>query len=129
MMGLAYDPWSHALELGLQFVERKLPGCRRGEYHHVEGLIVISPGLSQREERCTVAHEVQHALAGDVAPSLKSERAAAYRAAWMLIDPLEYAIAEELRDGHHASIAYELNVTPRVVRDWRSSLEVVVWAA
>lgn len=124
-MGLAYDPWQHAEGLRLTVEERKLPSRHRGEYHHAERLILLAPGLSHREARCTLTHEILHALAGDTSTPFgplhrRQEIRARKGAAHLLIDAGEYAAAEQLRDGHLRSIAYDLEVTVRIVNDWRS---------
>lgn len=70
-----------------------------------------------------MAHEVQHALAGDV-PSpfglitAKQELRARRGAARLLIDPDEFAIAETLRGTHLGGLAQELDVTVQVIGDW-----------
>lgn len=129
-MGRAYDPWNHAHELGLCVVERELPPRMHGQYVHTERLVILRPGLSARAARCTLAHEIQHALAGDEPTwSLhlhrKAEVLASRRAAWMLIDPYEYAEAERLHDGHTPSMAHALNVTAKVLRDWQATIRMV----
>jgi len=129
-MGRSYDPWVHAHELGLTVVEGSLPPRIHGHYVHRERLVVLREGLSHRAARCTLAHEIQHHLAGDE-PSWslhvqrKAELLASRRAAWMLIDPYEYAEAERLHEGHQASMAHALNVTVRVLRDWQATLRMV----
>lgn len=80
--------------------------------------------MTHREARSTLAHEVQHALAGDTGSWFgpvrrKQELLAERRAALVLIDADEYAAAERLREGHLASIAFDLDVIPEVVRTWR----------
>lgn len=129
-MGRSYDPWAHALELQLHIKEADLPGTRRGEYWHSERLILLRRGLSQRAARCTLAHEIQHALAGDepidsIWLHRKAETRASRRAAWALIDPFEYAEADLLYEGQHALIAHELNVTSKVLTDWRQALRLL----
>lgn len=129
-MGREYDPWAHAHELGLTVIEAELPDRVNGEYRHAQRLVVLRPGLSQRAARCALAHEIQHALAGDE-PTMslvlhrKAEVRAARRAAWVLIDPYEYAEAERDHDGHVPSMAHALNVTVRVLRDWQATLRMV----
>ena len=57
-----YHPWRHARDLGLtiEFV----PGLRpRGTY--AAGLVQIREGLSQRERRVVIAHEIVHCERGD----------------------------------------------------------------
>lgn len=57
-----YHPWQHAKSLGLTIAF--VPGLRsRGTYR--DGLIQIREGLSQRERRCTLAHEIVHHERGD----------------------------------------------------------------
>lgn len=129
-MGRQYDPWAHAHELGLTVIEAELPDRVNGEYRHAQRLVVLRAGLSQRAARCALAHEVQHALAGDeptmsLALHRKAEVRAARRAAWMLVDPYEYAEAERDHDGHVPSMAHALNVTVRVLRDWQAMLRMV----
>ena len=129
-MGRSYDPWSHAYELRLDIIEGDLPPCVNGEYRHRDRTVILRRGLSQRAARCTLAHEIQHALAGDeptcsTTMQRKAELLASRRAAWMLIDPYEYAQAEHERDGHQASMAHDLNVTVKVLRDWQAVLRMV----
>jgi Zn-dependent peptidase ImmA (M78 family) len=122
-MSTTYDPWAHALTLGLTVIEERLPGTRRGEYWYDQRLVILTTDLSQRAARSTLTHEIQHHLAGD-RPTVfgplhrKAEVLANRRTALALIDPEEYRIAEQLRSGHHPSIAYELNVTQKVLADW-----------
>lgn len=129
-MGLEYDPWKHAHELGLTVVERVLPACMHGEYRHADRLVILREGLSQRAARSTLAHEIQHAIAGDrpgMPPAMhrKAELLACRRTAWVLIDPYEYAQAEREHDGHQASMAHALNVTLKVLRDWQNMIRTV----
>lgn len=95
-----YHPWKHARELGLaiEFV----PGLRpRGTY--AAGLVQIREGLSQRERRAVLAHEIVHAERGDdgIACSrwhlVKQERRVHLIAARRLItlDALAAAVIEE----------------------------------
>lgn len=129
-MGKSYDPWAHALELQLHIREADLPGTRRGEYWHSERLILLRRGLSQRAARCTLAHEIQHALAGDEPTSSiwlhrKAELRASRRAAWALIDPFEYAEAEQIYECCLTSMAHALDVTSKVLADWRSAVKLL----
>lgn len=124
-MGLDYCPWQHAEALGLKVEERRLPSRHRGEYHHRERLILLAPGMTHREARSTLAHEIQHALAGDLPTAFgplrrKQEVLARRNCAALLVDAEEYATAEKLRDGHLRSMAHDLDVTLRVLQDWRA---------
>lgn len=130
-MGRVYDPWKHADELGVDVVEGRLQRDWRGAYDHTARRITLAAGMSHREARSTLAHEVQHALAGDV-PSPwgliteRQELLANRRAALALIDPDEYAVAERLRGGYIAGIAHELDVTNAVVRTWLALHRIAV---
>lgn len=122
-MSTTYDPWAHAHALGLTIVERRLRHGNRGEYWHRDRLIGMQRGMTHREARSVLAHEVQHALAGDI-PSPwglithRQEQRARRATARLLVDADEYAAAEHLRGPHLAAIAHELDVTIHVIRDW-----------
>lgn len=79
------------------------------------GLIILRRGVSQTVARCTLAHEIQHYLAGDRrVPSLpwtvKQERRADRAAARRLIDPNAlFQLQQETEDP--GVWAYELQVT------------------
>ncbi len=122
-MSKAYNPWAHAHELGIAVDEGRLPRGWRGGYHHPTRRIILTPGMSHREARSTLAHEVQHAIAGDIPSPFgliiqRQELLAERRAALRLIDASEYALAEQLRGGYLSAIAHELDVTLKVVRTW-----------
>jgi Zn-dependent peptidase ImmA (M78 family) len=130
-MGLDYCPWQHAEKLGLTVEERRLPSRRRGEYLHREHLILLAPGLTHREARSTLAHEIQHALAGDIPTAFgplqrKQEILARRNCAALLVDIDEYAAVERVRDGHLRSMAHDLDVTLRVLQDWRTYCVIAV---
>lgn len=122
-MSRNYDPWKVAHDMGIDVIERRLPHGHRGEYWHRERRIVLLPGLSHREARSVLAHELQHAAAGDV-PSpwglitMRQELRARRATARALIDADEYAVAERLRGPHLPAIAHDLDVTIHVARDW-----------
>lgn len=123
-VGKRYDPWAHANELEVEVVHGRLHRNWRGAYDHIGRRIILAKGMSFREERSTLAHEVQHALAGDMASpfgllTLRQELLARRGAAQMLICPAEYADAEETRGGYLQAIAHELEVTIRIITDWR----------
>lgn len=122
-MALNYDPWKQAAELEIEIVEGALPVRWRGAYHHDSRLIILTPGMSLRESRSTLTHEIQHALAGDVLSPFgplrkKQEYLARARTVNALICPIEYASCEELHNFHLPSIAHALNVTNKIVKDW-----------
>ena len=122
-MGLAYDPFAHARELGLNISITPLKDDLSGAYSETERTIFLIPGMSGRERRSVLAHEIQHALAHD-SPSafgfvnFKQEKQADEKAALALIDEAEYRQAEEIHSAHIPTIAHALNVTEEVVETW-----------
>ena len=124
-MGLESDPHAHALSLGLAIASNALPQGWRGAYSHPHRTIYLVKGMSEREYRCTLAHEIQHAIAGDYLTDLgfindRQEKLARKRTAKCLIDFKEYSAAEARFGFHLASIAQELQVTTSVLKDWRN---------
>lgn len=124
-MCLDYDPGIHAESLGLTIIEEaELPPHWRGAYWHQGRTIYLIKGMSNRQRRCTLAHEVQHAIAGDVASddpyiNLQQEKLARKRSANCLIDIMEYFAATSKRGWSATSIAFELKVDMRTLKDWR----------
>ncbi len=121
--GTKYDPWIHADAIQVRVEMAKLTAGRKGEYRWDEHLIILRPGMSTCQERCTLAHEIQHALAGDKGNVFgpihrKQELLADRRAAHMLITPLEYARAEHIHGPHAGALAHELNVTVHMIQAW-----------
>ncbi len=55
-----YDPWRHCARLDVRVVHRDLPGALRAFWHSPSRTIVLDRGLSQRERRCSLAHELVH---------------------------------------------------------------------
>ncbi len=125
VIGMPYDPWTHAASLGVDVIEHPLPRGRRGHYYHLERLIVLAPGMTARQARCTLTHEVMHAQRGDVwSPSAtamaRMERVVNTLTALQLVTVADYARTESLHGPNEAAIAHELNVTTEVVRIWHS---------
>lgn len=125
--GRRYDPWAEAERLGVAVTEARLRGDLWGEYRHDDRLIVLRRGLTRREGRCVLAHEIEHARAGDTPTRLGylhhlRERRADRRAALLLVDPMEYALAEDLFGPVDALLAAELDVIPEVLADWRVAM-------
>lgn len=115
-----------AHELGLTVVERR--GHHRGGYHDGIRQIRLNPGMSARLTRSLLAHEIAHAIHRDV-PSpygpvrMKQERRAWEWAAVYLIDPTDFAAAEDARNCHSPSMAYDLGVTVELVDAYRGALQ------
>lgn len=128
--GREYDPWAHAEELGVSVIEARLRGDLWGEYRHHDRLIVLRRGMTHREARCVLTHEIMHSLAGDTPTRLGHlhrlrERRADLSAALLLVVPHEYAAAEDLYGPLDACIAAELDVIPEVLADWRMAVRTV----
>lgn len=114
-----------AEDLGLSIVERR--GHHRGGYHDGIRQIRLNPRLSSREVRSVLAHEVAHALYRDIptpyGPARMKQEARAWGwAAQHLVAPEQFAEVERIRDGHAASMAYDLRVTIEVVEAYRRAL-------
>lgn len=93
---------------------------RDGEYRHDLKRIRLRSGMTMRKEICALAHELAHAVWGDVPSKFgpvnaKQERRADEWAALLLIAPERYRTAEEQWDGHLGAMAYDLGVTTKIV--------------
>lgn len=122
--GKSYCPFAHAEALGLRVEHGALRAPRKGEYRHDERLIVLRRGLDDLQARCTLSHEIQHAIAGDVRSmfgpvNARQECLADRRAAALLVDPAEYAEAEAIHGPHCGAVADELGVTLHMLTVWR----------
>lgn len=117
--------YNEAEALGVTIVEALLPEGVRGEYVHKERLIKLTKGMSERQKRSTLAHELGHAFHGHTKPQngadrRRQERQANDYAARLLITPEAYAAAERIHGCHVGGLAHSLGVTPAVVQSWRS---------
>lgn len=93
---------------------------RNGEYRHDLKRIRLREGMTIRQERSVLAHEIAHAVFGDVPSKFgpvnaKQERRADEWAALRLITPGAYRASESEWDGHPAAMAYDLGVTTKLV--------------
>lgn len=114
--------------MGLQVVEAIINDDRLGSYQHNRCRITLDERLNDNQKRVTLQHEIIHAehwrdgiaqlLSHDVEEQ-KTRRETALR----LIDPQEYANAEETYDACPYKIADELGVTVNLVRDYSKILE------
>ena len=112
-------------ELGVKVVERR--GGRPGGYHAGTTTIRLHPGMSRRVARSVLAHEIAHHVFGDQPTQYgpvraKQERRANEWAALQLITPQSYADVEAQRQGHLASMAYDLGVTLELIEAYRGVL-------
>ena len=114
--------------MGLQVVETTINDDRLGSYQHNRRRITLDERLNDNQKWVTLQHEIIHAehwrdgiaqLMGHDVEEQKTRRETALR----LIDPQEYANAEETYDACPYKIADELGVTVNLVRDYRKILE------
>lgn len=128
-----YHPWRHARDLGItiEFV----PGLRpRGTY--AAGLVQIRAGLSQRERRVVLAHEIVHCERGDdgIACSRwhlqKQERLVHLEAARRLLPIADIAAVQEDPDPANALWVDEYTLALRMhhlTSAERGQLDVDEW--
>jgi len=60
-----YDPWEHCAQLGLRVIRRDLRKPHRALWHPPSRTVILERSLSQRERRCSLAHEIVHVERGD----------------------------------------------------------------
>jgi Zn-dependent peptidase ImmA (M78 family) len=109
-------------------IEIGVEGAYDGERH----AIYLSQRLSPVQRRWVLAHEVSHARHNDgrCHASLRDqmERRADMEASRMLINPVDYASAEQINDDT-VWLAHELDVMPQTIisyRDWlHESMQVL----
>lgn len=108
--------------MGISVYMHHFDGCDPdilGYYDHAKRTIVIRKGMTVRQTRCVLAHEVAHAKMGHVCSDGAEERRADMMAAAMLVSPTAYAHAEAIDPDPHA-IADELDVTVDVILDYQA---------
>lgn len=110
-----------AAQLGVRIIYTDdLPDDRDGDYHEESKTIRLRAGMHARHHRSVLAHELAHAVFGDV-PSqfgpvnLKQEARAEAWAALRLIDLDDYRAAEASCRGHAGAMAIELGVMRSIV--------------
>lgn len=99
-------------------------GDTQGVYIRKKNLILLDTRLYGTQRRCVLAHEISHARHRDGGCQCDrwTERRANIEASAMLINPMEYAMAESIYEGNVMGIARELNVMPWVVQAYRERL-------
>lgn len=107
-----------AAGMGLRVHGAYLPSGEFGYYSPDEDRIYFDLTLTPFERRCTVAHELGHAYYGHRSDSEQNERIADSYAAELLIDPVEYAAAEQISDDIEF-LADELCVVPTLIEHFR----------
>jgi len=119
------DAWQLASDLGLDVIESR--GIHRSGYAPEDNHVELRPGMRGRILRSVLMHEIGHHVLGHRPTEFglirkRQEHAANVWAAHMLISPHIYAEAERLRNGHLASMAFELNVSDELLAVFRDSL-------
>lgn len=89
-----------------------------GAWEAETGTVYIREGLPSPERECVLAHELEHAIRGDVGPqSPETEAWIDIEVARRFVDPWEYTCAEKARGGV-AQIAKSLDLPTWVVQAW-----------
>lgn len=114
--------------LGVMIDYRRLRDDRDGQYIHARKVIHLRPGMHARLHRSVLAHELAHAVFGDVPSKFgpvnaKQERRAEEWAALRLVDHDEYRYLEAAYDGRPAGIALELGVMTSIVEAYQGLLQ------
>lgn len=93
-----------------------------GAWEADTGTVYIREGLPSPERECVLAHELEHAIRGDVGPqSPEIEVWIDIEVARRFVDPWEYTCAEE-SGGGVAQIAKSLDLPTWVVRAWAKKI-------
>ena len=118
-----------AVRLGVRISRQPLPTGICGVYDWPHNRIVMHDGLTPVQARCTLCHELEHVRRGDRSCGGKGEARARRRTALRLVNPVDYAAAEQVYDGNTWLMAVELGVTVQVLDDYRRALRDsgVVW--
>lgn len=114
---------SHLCHIALQVTGRPVRwhrGGPKGAWLTTRHQISIRHGMSDNQTRSTLAHELSHAVRGDLCGYNQAVEDRADRdAADFLIRPTDYATAERQFGADTTRIADELGVTSDVVDTWR----------
>ena len=118
-----------AAALGVRIVHTDLTHLHRdGDYNVKTNTIRLQEGMTRRLLRSVLAHELCHAVFGDV-PSrfgpvnAKQERRADEWAALRLINPSRYREVELIRDGNVPLMAQDLDVIDDIVHAFQRILQ------
>lgn len=110
----------HAADLGLDVLwSWDLPDDCHGFYEDADRLIVLNYQCTQAQAVAALAHEVAHGVFGDRCSTEAVERRADEYGASLVIEPEEYAAAEQLVGSHPGALARQLEVTRDLVLAWR----------
>lgn len=115
------DLFELAQSLGLTVTTHQ--GRGKGYYLHHSRMISLRDDLTERQLRSTLAHEIGHAVRGDIPTGTifdqRAERAADNFAANLLITEEAYIESEQRHDGRLDPMAHDLGVTVHLLKTWR----------
>lgn len=115
-----FHPWRRMRDLGPSWTLRwaHLPADTYGVTDHARKLITLQIGMSYAERRCTIAHEVEHALRGPVsAAETAREELEVDRAVAIRLLPSVQAICDALvwHRGDYEEASDDLSVDPLIL--------------
>lgn len=120
-----YDPRAELARMGIPIIRLSLRDTL-GVWSPQDQAIVIADGLTSAHERCVLAHELEHVLAGDTccagARDVRAELLADRRAARKLISLSDFYRAMQWTTDVH-QLAEELQVTAWMVQARYADLE------
>ncbi|MFI2610646.1 ImmA/IrrE family metallo-endopeptidase [Kitasatospora sp. NPDC018619] len=120
-----YDPLATLDQMGIPVIRMWLRDTY-GAWSPTHGVVLLAQGLSPVEERCVLAHEIEHILAGDTgcggAVGLRAERLADLHAARKLVALSDFCAARQWANSE-AELAAELGVTGWILRTRAADLE------
>lgn len=117
-----YSPWAELArtDLVLEWAD-DLPAGRLGEYDHDWRVVRLRNGMTRRQARSVLCHELRHAEAGDEfstcdRANLRQEQRADRDAARLLIEVEALRAAALLHGHHHSAVAVELRVSDNLLK-------------
>ncbi|WP_224273959.1 ImmA/IrrE family metallo-endopeptidase [Streptomyces sp. LS1784] len=120
-----YDPLATLEQMGIPVIRQWLRDTW-GAWSPRHRVVILAQGLSPTQERCVLAHEIEHILAGDVGcggmAGLRAERLADLHAARKLVALSDFCAAVQWATSE-AELAAELGVTGWILRTRAADLE------
>lgn len=126
------DVLAHARKIGLEVDEGPLRGALNAVLLE-GGRVILNEARSEATLRYALAHECGHWHYGHDWRTLhnidRDEYQADRYAGRLLINPIEYAKAEDMFDGHVGAISRELLVPAHVLKIWQKDADSVIATA
>jgi Zn-dependent peptidase ImmA (M78 family) len=121
-----YNPHAVLEKLGIPVLRQWLRDTW-GVWVPKDCVVVVADGLSPVEERCVLAHEIEHIHAGDTGcgsgpVNMRAEKRADVQAARKLIALSDFCAARQWAETEQ-QLAAELQVTPWMLRTRAADLE------